>query len=414
MTATLTEPRRASTDDESANLQTLSIIIPAYNEEGAIASIIERSLAARERIQREACPGGVEIIVVSDGSTDRTSEIAARYADIQLVSYEKNRGYGAAIKAGFEQASGSLLGFLDADGTCDPLFFINLCRRLEETHSDVVIGSRLGPDSEMPALRRFGNRLFAGLLIAWGGHNVTDSASGMRVIRRSALNRLYPLPDGMHFTPAMSTLAIFDSHLDIAEVPMPYKERIGESKLHVLKDGWRFLRIITDTALMYRPLRLLGTLGVVMLALALLYGVYPVAYYASNQRIEEWMIYRLVAVAVASISGLALVAIGLLAQQTVRLIHEDFDPPMGFQKLLQTRIARTFSVSGIGLVAVGVALNLRSLVEYVTQGTVSAHWTYVLTGGLMVTLGIELIGFSVLSLALETLRVRRLYTAASH
>jgi glycosyltransferase involved in cell wall biosynthesis len=410
MTAVRTETRLP----EQEVAQTFSIIIPAYNEEGAIASIIERSLAARERIQREACPGGVEVIVVSDGSTDRTAEIAAQYEDITLVSYEKNRGYGAAIKAGFEQASGSLLGFLDADGTCDPLFFIELCHRLEEAGSDVVIGSRLGPDSEMPALRRFGNRLFAGLLIAWGGHNVTDSASGMRVIRRPALDRLYPLPDGMHFTPAMSTLAIFDSHLSIAEVPMPYKERIGESKLHVLKDGWRFLRIITDTALMYRPLRLLGSLGIILLGLAVVYGVYPVMYYVTNQRVEEWMIYRLVAVAVASICGLALLAIGLLAQQTVQLIHEDFQPGTGFQRLLQSRAARIFSITGILLVGSGILLNIRSLFEYVTAGTVSAHWTYVLTGGLLVTLGIELIGFSVLSLALETLRVRRLYVAASH
>ena len=390
----------------------LSVIIPAYNEEDAIASIIERSLAARERIQREACAGGVEIIVVNDGSTDRTAEIAARYDGVCLVSYAHNRGYGAAIKAGFERASGSLLSFLDADGTCDPLFFIELCRHLDATGADVVIGSRLGANSEMPRLRRLGNRLYAGLLNAWGGNNVTDSASGMRVLRRTSLPRLYPLPDGMHFTPAMSTLAIFDPQLTIREVPMPYRERIGQSKLSVLRDGWRFLRIIAGTAVTYRPLRLLGALGVLLVLLGIGYGLNPVFHYLANRRIEEWMIYRLVAVVVALTSGVALLAIGLLAQQTVHLIHEDFDPPRGLPGMLHTIIARRFSSIGVTLVLAGILINGRSLVEYFTTGQVTAHWIYVLTGGLLVTLGIEFIAFAVMSRALDRLRARRLYARA--
>lgn len=395
----------------AARDDTLSIIIPAYNEEGAIASIIERSLAARDHICRDAALSSIEVIVVSDGSTDRTATIAAAYPGIRLVTYPTNRGYGAAIKTGFEQASGSLLGFLDADGTCDPLFFTSLCRTLHSSGADVVIGSRLGPESEMPAIRRVGNRLFAGLLTAWGGDRVTDSASGMRVIRRTALKRLYPLPDGMHFTPAMSTLALFDSRLAIAEVPMPYTERIGQSKLRVLGDGWRFLRIIVDTALMYRPLRLLGASGALLLALGIAYGLFPVAFYAANRRIEEWMIYRLVAVAVAVTSGVALVSIGLLAQQTVSLIHDNLTPPGGLHGLLHQLLARRFAVVGIVLALAGVLLNGPSLVEYVSTGHVSAHWIYVLTGGLLVTLGIELVAFAILARALDRLRARRLYTA---
>ena len=391
----------------------LSIIIPAYNEEGAIASIIERSLAARERIQREACAGGVEIIVVSDGSSDRTAEIAAGYDEVHLVAYERNRGYGAAIKAGFERAKGSLLSFLDADGTCDPLFFIDLCRKLNATGADIAIGSRLNPDSEMPRIRRLGNRLYASLLNVWGGQDVTDSASGMRVIRRTSLHRLYPLPDGMHFTPAMSALALFDPKLSIVEVPMPYRERIGESKLNVLKDGWRFLKIIADTAVTYRPMRLLGAIGVLLLLLGVGYGLQPVFYYIANRRIEEWMIYRLVAVAVALTTGVALVAIGLLAQQTVHLIHDDFEAPHGLRGLLHNLIARKFGWIGAVLVLAGVVLNGPSLVQYVTTGQVTAHWVYVLTGGLLVTLGIEFAAFKVMSRALDTLRTRRLYREVS-
>ena len=91
----------------------LSIIIPAYNEEEAIATIIERTLAAREHIIHESQVSDVEVIVVNDGSTDKTAEIARRYDDIKLISFDQNRGYGAAIKAGFAAADGDLLSFLE-------------------------------------------------------------------------------------------------------------------------------------------------------------------------------------------------------------------------------------------------------------------------------------------------------------
>jgi len=183
-------------------------------------------------------------------------------------------------------------------------------------------------------------------------------------------------------------------------------------KLHVLRDGWRFLKIIVDTALMYRPLRFLGAIGGILLLLGLGYGIFPVVNYIANRRIEEWMIYRLVAVGVAMTSGVALVAIGLLAQQIVQLVHEDFSPGRGVGRLLRRLGARQFTLIGAALVLGGIVLNFRSVVEYLTTGQVTAHWIYVLTGGLLVTLGIELLAFGVLSRALGTLRARRLYNAS--
>ena len=228
----------------------LNIVIPALNEEDAIASIIERSLAARHTIIQDSPVIDVEIIVVNDGSTDRTAEIAARYDDVRLISFEKNRGYGAAIKRGFAESSGEIVGFLDADGTCDPVFFATLCRALLEERAAIALGSRLGPDSQMPRVRRLGNRVYALILSALSNRVVTDTASGMRVIRREMLRHLYPLPDGLNFTPAMSARALMDNRLKIVECPMAYKERIGESKLHVVKDGMRFLRTIFEMTLM--------------------------------------------------------------------------------------------------------------------------------------------------------------------
>ena len=81
-----------------------------------------------------------------------------------MIVFEQNRGYGAAIKEGFRQGRGSLVGFIDADGTCDPRYFAEMCRVALEEEADIVLGSRMGPDSKMPSVRKLGNRLYALLL----------------------------------------------------------------------------------------------------------------------------------------------------------------------------------------------------------------------------------------------------------
>jgi glycosyltransferase involved in cell wall biosynthesis len=211
-----TRPRGAPTSDpepardRSVVTPTLSIVIPALNEERGIDSILERVLSQRAELGR-AGVSGLEVIVVDDGSKDRTAERVSGYADVRLIRHETNRGYGAALKTGFGAATGDLLAFLDADGTYPPESFPTLCRALAEHDADLVIGSRmLGRDSEMPLVRRVGNTIFATLLSVVGSRRISDSASGMRVFRRDALESLYPLPDGLDFTPAMSTRAVYE------------------------------------------------------------------------------------------------------------------------------------------------------------------------------------------------------------
>ena len=106
----------------------LLIAIPALNEEASIEGVIERTLAARGRIIAGSPVTDVEVTVVSDGSTDRTVELASSYLGcINLIVFESNRGYGAAIKEAWHRSDAEWLGFLDADGTCDPEFFAELC-----------------------------------------------------------------------------------------------------------------------------------------------------------------------------------------------------------------------------------------------------------------------------------------------
>src|ERR1700748_3375080 len=141
----------------------LLIAIPALNEEANIENIIQRCLGARDEIIGSSLITEVAITVVSDGSTDRTVELAGRHVNnVQLIVFEKNRGYGAAIQHAWQGSDADLLAFLDADGTCDPQFFASLARSLWNEHADVVLGCRLNAETKMPLLRQIGNLFFAG------------------------------------------------------------------------------------------------------------------------------------------------------------------------------------------------------------------------------------------------------------
>jgi len=255
---------------------TLSVVIPAYNEENGIADIIERVLSIKEPLA-EVGVSGLELIVVDDASQDRTAEIVAGYPEVVLVKHKVNRNYGAAIKTGFRQAKGNLLAFLDADGTYPPEHFPQLCKPILNDGADLVIGSRMaGADSEMPLVRRIGNTIFAALVSIISNRRVTDSASGQRVLRSDILSHLYPLPDGLNFTPVMSTRAMHE-HINVVEVPITYSERVGRSKLSVVHDGIRFLNTILMTALTYNPVRIFGLMGLSLVGLGLLVSLLALA-----------------------------------------------------------------------------------------------------------------------------------------
>jgi len=354
----------------------LAIAIPALNEEDNIESIIERSLAAREYITQNSSVTVVEVTVVSDGSTDRTVERASQYQDrIRLIVFPRNRGYGAAIKEAWLKSDAELLGFLDADGTCDPKFFASLCNTLLSSETDVVLGCRLNEHSEMPLVRRLGNSIFGLLLSVFARSRVRDTASGMRVVRRSSLNHLFPLPDGLQFTPAMSARAMLSGAIRIAEVDMPYHERVGESKLRVIKDGLRFLRVILEAAFLYRPARPLNLAGSLLFVLATLLMLRPLWYYLQHRAVLEWMIYRfLVSHLLGTSACLCFCASYLTGQMTEIALSAE----LGSQSAsLSARFfqSRWFLAVPAGLVLAGGSLVLGSLLQLLETGSTYEHWS---------------------------------------
>lgn len=298
----------------------LSVVIPALNEEDGIADIIERVLAVKGSLAT-AGVSDLELIVVDDGSQDRTPEIVSGYPEVILIRHPINQGYGAAIKTGFRQAKGDMLAFLDADGTYPPESYPQLCRPILENRADVVVGSRMaGTDSEMPFVRRIGNNIFAALVSILSNRHVTDSASGQRVIRRDVLPQLYPLPDGLNFTPVMSTRAMYED-VRIVEVPINYSERVGRSKLSVVRDGMRFLNTILMTALTYNPARIFGLIGTGLVGLGFLSTLWRTVTHSQAKREDSQLVSWFAGLVLGS-AGVNIFSLGTIFNYLVSLFHK--------------------------------------------------------------------------------------------
>lgn len=375
----------------AATEQLLSVIIPAYNEEDGIADILDRVLSIRAGLAAVGV-AGPEVIVVDDGSKDRTVEIVRTYQDVTLIRHEKNRGYGGALKTGFANANGSLLSFLDADGTYPPEHFPELCRAAVDG-AELVIGSRMaGAKSEMPKTRRLGNIIFARLVSIIGNRHVTDSASGMRVFRRESLERMYPLPDGLNFTPVMSTRAIHEG-LKMVEVPIPYSERLGRSKLSVVKDGVRFLNSIVLTAMSYNPVRILGLMGLAGVGFAaLVAAILVVLRLTGVTQLQSLGIYAVFTALVLGVTGVSLFTLGAMFNYLVSLFQKrDVQQGLFNKRVFDPPLETHFGTLGVISVTLGVIVALLLLIAGLTGATLEQMWLWMIASAMATLIGVQLV-----------------------
>lgn len=388
----------------------LLITIPALNEEESIQSIIERCIAAKEEITTHSPVTEVDITVVSDGSTDRTVERARQFGEkIKLIIFQKNRGYGAAIKEAWRQSDADLLGFLDADGTCEPRFFAQLCSTIVREGVEIVLGSRLNKNSKMPWVRRFGNRLFSTLLRLLSSTRVRDTASGMRVVRRTSLWSLLPLPDGLQFTPAMSARAVL-GNLRILEIDMPYHEREGESKLRLGKDGVRFLKAILEASFLYRPSRPLFILSLASFGCACVLMVTPIMYYLQHRAVQEWMIYRFVVSHLAGIIAFLFLSAGYLSARMVQIaLAEKGKMGRRFQAVSRFVQSPGFWLVPLALLTLGGVLVLPSFLELVHTGATFEHWSRFIAMSFFWSIAIILMGTRLVDYVLMLLEAQVIY-----
>lgn len=235
----------------------ISLILPAKNE----ADGLRKALPG----VRELLPDA-EIIVVDDGSTDATADVARQFGATVLRS-PYSMGNGAAIKRGARAATGDVLVFMDADGQHDAQLISRLLSRLDEGY-DMVVGAR-GWDGQASVGRGVANGLYNRVASLMTSHRVADLTSGFRAVRADKFKEfLHLLPNGFSY-PTTITMAFFRSAYTVTYEPIPVAARIGKSHIRPVRDGMRFLLIIFKIATLYSPLKLFAPASLVFLVLGL-------------------------------------------------------------------------------------------------------------------------------------------------
>lgn len=261
----------------------------------------------------------------------------------------------------------------------------------------------------MPFVRRVGNLIWASLVSLLSGQRVMDPASGMRVFSTSTLEKLYPLPDGLNFTPVMSMRAVHEG-VKLLELPIPYKERLGRSKLNIVRDGLRFLQTIIWTALNYNPVRILGGIGAVMAGLGVIIGLVLIGMrLAGVTQLGPGGVAATFTAVVLALGGINLFALGVTFNYLVALFHKRPIRQGLFGKpLLKTPLETHFWWMGLLCLAGGLAIGLTSFFLGLGGWSIERLWLYLLAGSMTTLLGIQLFTFWVIVQVLNELSQREI------
>jgi len=244
----------------------VTVLMPAYNEEGAIANTIKRV--------KELYPD-FEILVIDDGSTDNTVEEAMN-AGANVYPHPYNMGNGAAIKTGLRTARGDWVLMMDADGQHSPEDIEKILE--QKDNYDMVVGART-KDSQTKLHRDIANKVYNWFASYVTCFNILDLTSGFRLVRKSVAEQfIYLLPNTFSY-PTTLTMAYLRSGFTVKYVPIETKYRIGRSKIKLFKDGSRFFMIIMKVATLFSPLRVFLPVSSGLFLTGLLYYLFTYFYY---------------------------------------------------------------------------------------------------------------------------------------
>jgi len=305
MTSALQAPTRDEAPAPAIAQPIVSVVMPCLNEAEGVGRCVEKALTALREMRITG-----EVVVVDNGSTDGSPEIAARAG--ARVIHERRRGYGAAYLRGFQEARGKFLVMGDADDTYDFLDIARFIEPLESGRFDMVMGSRLKghilPGAMSWTHRWIGNPILSGMLRLFFHTRVSDSHCGMRSFTREAYERMHLRTQGMEFASEIVVNALRE-HARICEVPIMYYPREGVSKLSGLRDAWRHIRFM----LVYSPSYLFQLPGMVLVLL----GLFLVASLVQGPRAflgHRWDYHVLLFGALSLILGYNLVLFDILAK----------------------------------------------------------------------------------------------------
>lgn len=279
----------------------LSIVLPAHDEADTVAELVGelRSLYA-----------AAQIIVVDDGSTDNTAEVAIKAGADHIVTHPYPIGNGAAIKDGARAARGATTVFMDADGQHRPQEIGKLLKAMGNDYV-MVVGAR-SRRAHASWGRRLANAVY-NMLASWvTGHPIADLTSGFRAVRSKRFRQfLYLLPNGFSY-PTTSTMAFFRAGFPVRFVPVDVASRAGAtSHIRPMRDGARFLLIILKVATLYSPLKVFTPAALIFFCFGL--GYYLYTFFTSHQ-------FTNMSALLFIISGLVFL-LGLVAEQIANLLY---------------------------------------------------------------------------------------------
>jgi len=233
----------------------ISIIIPVYNEEKAIAQTVKEV--------KENLPDA-EVIVVDDGSKDGTFDQAQK-TGVVVLRHQFNKGYGASLKTGIRAAKNEIIGIVDADGTYPIKDFPRLLKEMDQ--NDMVVGAR-GKGVNVPFLRKPAKWFITKFAEYLAGQNIPDLNSGLRLFKKEiALEYLPLLPSGFSFTSTI-TLAMLINGYRVKYLPIDYFKRQGKSKIHPIKDFVNFIQLLVRMSMYFDPLKVFLPLSISLFLLA--------------------------------------------------------------------------------------------------------------------------------------------------
>ena len=254
--------------EKADKTEKISLVIPCFNERGAIEKTIDEIKFLLGKVLWE-------IVIVDDGSFDGTHEILKNRADIKLVRNPYNKGYGFSIKKGIAAASGDIIAITDADGTYPIEDILLMMKKLEEGY-DLIIGKRTNLKSFDPFLKKLSRYCFKQLAQFVAGEKILDVNSGLRVFRKSTIIKYFPhTSSGFSFS-LSSTLIFILEGLSVYYFPIEYRPRIGKSKVRYVRDILRYAQILTETITLYNPIKLFMLIAGVISMLGLVALLVPV------------------------------------------------------------------------------------------------------------------------------------------
>ncbi len=373
----------------------ISVVIPCLNEEEAVGRVVDQAWEGIRSTGREG-----EVVVVDNGSTDRSAEVAAAHG-ARIVT-ESRRGYGNAYLTGLAAARGTYLVMGDADETY-PLRELGPFVDELANGSDLVMGSRFKGrihGDAMPFLNRFvGNPILTGMLNVFFGVKVSDAHCGMRAIRKDAVAPLELHATGMEFASEMVFKA-YRRGYSVSEIPIDYYPRVGESKLNRFGDAWRHVRFM----LLYSPSWLYLLPGTILLLFGLA-GMIVLASGPVDILGRTWQIHTMLGFVALTLMGAQVIQLGVFARTYARVQIGERDP-------LLERLGRRLRLEH-GLIAGGLLV----LIALVGMSAVAVEWVRDGFGALgrayetallatMLGLGVQIV-FGAFFLALLVMPLRR-------